>query len=60
MKYWNFRTGLTFRAVRLMLAVEARQTFAREGRRMYVTRRTVLGRWREIKLAMFRERGRDI
>ena len=51
MTYEQFRTGLTFRDVHAGLVVEARNVFAREGRRMFITRHTVLGRWRQIKLA---------
>ena len=50
MTYDQFRTGLTFRDVHAGLVVEAQRVYAREGRRMFITRHTVLGRWRQIKL----------
>lgn len=50
--YQAFRTGLTFGDVREILAQEQRR--AREkGLYMFVSRSTVLGRWREIKEAEF-------
>jgi hypothetical protein len=48
-KYDEFRTGLTFTDVRQMLAVEATTKFDSTGERMFVTRRTVLGRWYQLK-----------
>lgn len=45
--YADFRTGFSFADIRRML---------RDGRdRKHVTRHTVLGKWREIKLAMFEQ-----
>lgn len=53
-EYEKFKTGLTFRDIRLMLAREQKKK--RENfEYMFVTRRTVLGRFREIKLEMFKE-----
>ena len=49
--YQDFYCGLTFAEVRQELAVEVRNVFEREGRRMFVTRHTVLGRMRQHKLA---------
>ena len=43
-RYDALRTGLTFREVRLML-----------GGRRFITRHTVLGKWHEIKLALWSE-----
>lgn len=54
MDYNSFRTGLTFKDVRQILQIEARNKY-RNGEYMFVTRHTVLGRWREIKLKMFYE-----
>lgn len=54
--YQASRTGLTFGDVRRLLAIEQAQIRAR-GEYMYVTRATVLGRWRELKLGMF---GQDL
>jgi hypothetical protein len=51
--YDDFRTGLTFGDVRRILAVEQRRTRDFSPDYMYVSRSTVLGRWREIKQAMF-------
>ena len=47
--YADFRTGLTFKAVLHGLKAEARHVMEREGRRMFITRHTVLGRWHQIK-----------
>lgn len=50
MNYSDFRTGLTFGAVFQELKVEQMGAFEREGRRMFITRHTVLGRWHQHKL----------
>lgn len=55
MEYHVFRTGLTFTAVRQLLAYEARLAFEREGRRMFITRATVLGRWHQMKQEMWKQ-----
>jgi hypothetical protein len=47
-RYREFRTGLTFADVRRMLQAEQRAK-AESGERMYVTRKTVLGRWHSLK-----------
>lgn len=52
--YHRYRTGMTFGEVRMQLAEEARQALEQEGRRMFVSRSTVLGRWRQLKLASYR------
>lgn len=52
--YEAFRTGLTFGDVRRMLAVEQRQIRDHTSGYMFVSRGTVLGRWRELKLDMWR------
>lgn len=52
--YKEFATGLTFGDVRRLLAVEQRHTRDFTGDYMYVSRSTVLGRWHEIKQAMWR------
>ena len=50
--YKKFSTGLSFTEVRNILARE--QKLKRENfEYMFVTRSTVLGRWRELKLKMF-------
>lgn len=51
--YHEFRTGLTFKAVREMLAHESHEFCRRTGQYMFVGRRTVLGRWRQYKLEMY-------
>lgn len=56
--YDEFRTGLTFADVRALLKVEQDRAYA-EGRYMWVSRSTVLGRWREIKLNMWEGRCRS-
>ena len=53
MDYDDLRTGLTFSDVAAGLREEARQVYATEGRIMFLTRRTVLGRWRQIKLGLW-------
>lgn len=60
MTYDTYRTGLTFRDVRQMLRVEAQHVFEREGRRMFVTRRTVLGRWHQIKRESYAATKREL
>ena len=57
--YADFRTGLTFAEVWLSLDAEARSRFNATGERMFVTRRTVLGRWRQLKLSSYRAYLRD-
>jgi hypothetical protein len=51
--YERFRSGLTFSDVCAELRREADQAMELEGRRMFWTRRTVLGRWHEHKLAAY-------
>lgn len=51
--YQAFRTGLSFADVLQELKREAAQAFELEGRRMFVTRRTVLGRWHQHKQAAY-------
>lgn len=51
--YEDFRTGLTFGDVRRLLAIEQRQTRDHTPDYMYVSRSTVLGRWREMKMQMY-------
>jgi hypothetical protein len=54
MTYEDFRTGLTFRDVRQMLWVASSDSSKWRHKR----RNTVLGHWRAIKLAMWREHER--
>jgi hypothetical protein len=51
-EYKRYRTGLTFADVRQLLKQEQERARAK-GLYMWVSRSTVLGRWREIKLADF-------
>lgn len=51
--YDQFRSGLTFGDVRRLLAIEQRKTRRDTGDYMFVSRSTVLGRWKEIKEAMW-------
>lgn len=51
--YADFRSGLTFSDICAELRAEAREAMEREGRRMFWTRRTVLGRWRQRKLEAY-------
>lgn len=52
--YSQFRTNFTFREVRKMLQLEA-DTKYRRGEYMFISRATVLGRWHEIKLRLWKE-----
>lgn len=51
--YTVFRTGLTFADICAELRREAAQAFDLEGRRMFWTRSTVLGRWMQRKGEMY-------
>jgi hypothetical protein len=53
--YHEFRLGLSFRDVREMLWIERREAREQGGARRWVTRSTVLGRMRELKLSMYRQ-----
>lgn len=53
--YGDFRTGLSFRDVRELLAREAWTHYQRTGTYMFVGRSTVLGRWRQLKLQMYEQ-----
>jgi hypothetical protein len=50
--YDQFRTGYTFKDIRDMLQCEAKVKDA-QGEHIYITRRTVLGRWHQIKQMMY-------
>lgn len=52
MKYRDFRTGMTFTDVRRELQGEQTAAAAR-GEYMFVTRKTVLGRWSHYKRTMY-------
>lgn len=52
MTYDDFRSGLTFADVREILKSEQNQAYQR-GQYMWVSRGTVLGRWRQYKLEMW-------
>lgn len=54
LEYSDFRTGLSFREVRLILKLEADKKYE-NGEYMWITRATILGRWRQIKLEMYEE-----
>lgn len=52
--YSSFRTGLTYRTVYEMLAAERRRQYHQTGQyNGWPGRRSVLGRWRELKQAMY-------
>jgi hypothetical protein len=51
--YEKFRTGLTFKDVSKILYRE-QQRLREQNYYMFITRHTILGRWREIKLDMFK------
>lgn len=50
--YTDFRTGFTFNDIFWILKSEARR-IEENGNRMFITRHTVLGRWRQYKLQMY-------
>jgi hypothetical protein len=50
--YSEFRTGYTFKEIRHILKREAKRKYEK-GEYMFITRHTVLGRWRELKLEMW-------
>ena len=50
-EYHKFRTGFTFEEIRIMLWSPSEDN--RDWR--HITRRTVLGKWHEIKLKMWKE-----
>lgn len=58
--YERFKPGLDFAEVATELAQEARDVWEREGRRMFVTRRTVLGRMHQLKQAAWRAHNRHL
>jgi hypothetical protein len=51
--YKNFRTGLTFAQVEDILYRDFKIVAERFNTYKFITRHTILGRWREIKLTMF-------
>lgn len=53
-EYSEFRTGLTFKIVRNMLRIEAKNKYENKGEYMFITRHTVLGRWHQIKMEMYK------
>lgn len=52
--YEDFKTGFTFKDIRLMLKQEADRKY-KKGEYMFITRKTVLGRWHQIKKEMYNE-----
>jgi len=54
MAYEDFRTGFTFTDIRQMLKMEANRKY-QDGVYMFITRKTVLGRWHEIKWKMYKD-----
>ena len=53
-EYDKFRTGYTFFDIRQILKIESKRKYEK-GEYMFITRATVLGRWHEIKLKMYRD-----
>lgn len=51
--YQEYRTGETFGTVAMALREEARLIFENEGRRMFITRHTILGRWHQMKVTNY-------
>ncbi|MBS3086775.1 hypothetical protein J4422_03680 [Candidatus Pacearchaeota archaeon] len=54
LSYDDFRTGLTFYGVRQLLKYEQRRAY-QNGQYIFVTRRTVLGRWHQMKGEMYKD-----
>ena len=52
--YKNFRTGFTFAQIEDILYVEFKQLSEKTNEYKWITRHTILGRWRQIKLHMFK------
>lgn len=52
MDYNTFRTGLRFKDVAQMLSLEQKRK-REKGEYMFITRHTILGRWRELKQKMY-------
>lgn len=57
-QYQDWTPGLSFADTRAELDREARYVFATEGRRMFITRHTVLGRMHQHKLEAWQHRQR--
>lgn len=53
--YAGFRTGFTFKDIRDQLGHEATFKWEAKQQRMFITRHTVLGRWKQIKELMYNE-----
>jgi DNA-binding transcriptional MerR regulator len=58
--YNQFRTGYTFKEIRRMLKIESERKFRERNEIMYVTRHTVLGRWKQLKEEMWNQFQKDI
>jgi len=58
--YDEFKTGYTFKEIRRMLRAEADRKLKTDGTRMFITRHTVLGRWHQIKLELWKQFQKDI
>jgi len=59
-EYNEFKTGYTFIEIRRMLKIESERKFRERNEIMYVTRHTVLGRWRQLKLELWKQFQKDI
>lgn len=49
MAYDEYRTGLSFSDVRRMVAEESVRRYEREGQCIRITRKRILGKWRQNK-----------
>ena len=58
--YIQFKTGYTFTEIRRMLKIESERKFRERNEIMYVTRHTVLGRWKQLKTEMWNQFQKDI
>ena len=54
-KYSDFRTGFNFNDIRQLLYRESKKKREKFNEHMFITRKTVLGRWHEIKIGMWKE-----
>lgn len=53
--YKELKTGFTFNDIRQMLYKESKEKRERNNEHMFITRHTILGRWHEMKLRIWKE-----
>lgn len=59
-EYEEFRTGYTFKEIRRILLIDARRKYEITNQYVFISRHTVLGRWRQIKLEMWNQFQKDL